>query len=147
MAATAGVATHVRAVHTRVRAPHECVLNRFVVPPNSDRLHNKGKSKSTDQVLFARALQQLAVEALSLRQPHLEGLLDGADQVLAHGLQHRLLAALRRVPGARSGTLRNYTSEAEGLDRAVEGTRGRSGAAHPLGRDVARGRQLARRPL
>lgn len=48
--------------------------------------------KVTHQVLLPGALQQLAVEALGLLQPHLEGLLDGVDEVVPHGFQYRLLS-------------------------------------------------------
>lgn len=36
------------------------------------------------QILFPRALQELAVQTLRLLQANFEGLLDGADQVVTH---------------------------------------------------------------
>lgn len=46
------------------------------------------------QILVARALQQLLVKFLGLVETHLERLLYGADEIVAHGLQHGLLFAI-----------------------------------------------------
>lgn len=49
------------------------------------------------QILVARALQQLLVEFLGLVQAHLEGFLYGANEIVAHGLQHRLFFTIRGI--------------------------------------------------
>lgn len=49
------------------------------------------------QVFISRALQQLLVEFLGLVQAHLEGLLNGANEIVAHGLQHRLFFTIRGI--------------------------------------------------